>query len=179
MLDKRLAGMTPHSRSLIGSTAEAFKSQKATHAKELEHELGRYTKTMLHDGVYSHRDVETLLSSFFTALQGTIQRELRSQTNVSAELLVQLFQCAHAKSLSLDPPRVCCYLCLFILLLVQCKRMLFPTTDPRGSQRHNAGVLAEERWSLSCKQAGVAAVRDVRRREDQRRADDCRYASFP
>eukprot|EP00754_Rhynchopus_humris_P034949 Rhum_TRINITY_DN16534_c0_g1::Rhum_TRINITY_DN16534_c0_g1_i1::g.163578::m.163578/K19400/LZTFL1; leucine zipper transcription factor-like protein 1 len=106
MLDKRLAGMTPHSRSLIGSTAEAFKSQKATHAKELEHELGRYTKTMLHDGVYSHRDVETLLSSFFTALQGTIQRELRSQTNVSAELLVQLFQCAHAKSLSLDPPRI-------------------------------------------------------------------------
>eukprot|EP01061_Rhynchopus_euleeides_P006855 TRINITY_DN15854_c0_g1_i1.p1 TRINITY_DN15854_c0_g1~~TRINITY_DN15854_c0_g1_i1.p1 ORF type:complete len:278 (+),score=88.47 TRINITY_DN15854_c0_g1_i1:90-923(+) len=106
LVAKKIAGLSGGSQGLVEGLLGVFKTRKATHSKELEHELGRYQKTMLRDGMYSKQDVETLLSSFFTALQSTIQKELRSQTNVSTEFYAQLFSCASAKSLSLDPPRI-------------------------------------------------------------------------
>ena len=107
IIGKKIGGLQSGSQQQIEGLVGIFKARKTSHTKELEHELARYQKTMLREGVYSKQEVETLLSSFFTAMQSTIQKELRSQTNVSTEFLVQLFACANAKSLSLDPPRVC------------------------------------------------------------------------
>eukprot|EP01060_Flectonema_neradi_P013520 TRINITY_DN2028_c1_g2_i1.p1 TRINITY_DN2028_c1_g2~~TRINITY_DN2028_c1_g2_i1.p1 ORF type:complete len:302 (+),score=78.88 TRINITY_DN2028_c1_g2_i1:81-908(+) len=106
MVAKKLQGLTETSRSHCDALLAVCKSRKATHTKELEYELGRYQKTMLREGVYSKDEVETLLSSLYTALQGTIQKELHAQTNLAAEFFAQLFQCAAAKGLSLDPPRI-------------------------------------------------------------------------
>ncbi|KAJ9440529.1 hypothetical protein DIPPA_02104 [Diplonema papillatum] len=106
MVAKKTVNLTDASRSMLETVVRLSKERKVVHTKELEYELGRYQKSMLREGVYSKRDVETLLSSFFTALQGTIQYELRAQMNISAELLAQLFSCAAAKGLSLDPPRI-------------------------------------------------------------------------
>ena len=103
---KKLSGLSDSSRGHCDAVIAVCKSRKATHTKELEYELGRYQKTMLRDGVHSKVEVETLLSSFYTALQGTIQKELHSQTNLAGEFYAQLFSCASAKGLSLDPPRI-------------------------------------------------------------------------
>eukprot|EP01063_Lacrimia_lanifica_P018760 TRINITY_DN25696_c0_g1_i1.p2 TRINITY_DN25696_c0_g1~~TRINITY_DN25696_c0_g1_i1.p2 ORF type:complete len:300 (+),score=146.47 TRINITY_DN25696_c0_g1_i1:75-902(+) len=105
-VDKKIEGLSANSKGLVNDLFGACKDKKLAFAKELEYEMNRYQKSMLREGVYSKSEVETLLSSFFTGAQGVIQNELRSQTNLAADFYAQLFSCADAKGLSLDPPRI-------------------------------------------------------------------------
>eukprot|EP01059_Diplonema_ambulator_P012112 TRINITY_DN22280_c0_g1_i1.p1 TRINITY_DN22280_c0_g1~~TRINITY_DN22280_c0_g1_i1.p1 ORF type:complete len:278 (+),score=101.42 TRINITY_DN22280_c0_g1_i1:80-913(+) len=106
LVAKRIAGLSDPSQRMVETVLEACKAKKVVTLKELEYDYKKYVNTMIKDGMHSKRDVETLLSSFFTALQGTVQKDLRYQTNVQAELCAQLFACANAKGVSVDPPRI-------------------------------------------------------------------------
>eukprot|EP01064_Diplonema_japonicum_P037454 TRINITY_DN875_c5_g1_i1.p1 TRINITY_DN875_c5_g1~~TRINITY_DN875_c5_g1_i1.p1 ORF type:complete len:300 (+),score=91.38 TRINITY_DN875_c5_g1_i1:69-902(+) len=106
MVAKRIGGLSEGSQQKVEMVLGAYKDKRTGTMKELEYDYNKYVSTMIKEGVHSKQEVETLLSSFFTALQGTIQKDLRCQTHLQAEFCAQLFACAHAKGISMDPPRV-------------------------------------------------------------------------